>query len=147
MRSMNTTQLPAAGALALLLAALAAAALADPRAMHQQSQQVLREDLAGEPGKEVVATLYTLPPGYVVTEDSRQGWHIHPDAQEVSYVLEGAFKMEIEGQGTKELKAGEAIYLPPNVVHRGMNPGNEMTKLYVVRFKPKDKPLLQEVPH
>jgi len=36
-------------------------------------------------------------------------------------VIEGDFTFEIEGEAPKEIKAGEASYLAPNVVHRGMN--------------------------
>jgi quercetin dioxygenase-like cupin family protein len=125
--------------------ALAGTVLAHPERSQQQSEQVLKQDLVGEPGKEVVATLYTLAP-HTVPPGPSAGWHIHPDAQEVTFVVQGAFRMEIEGQEAKELKAGEALYLAPNVMHRGMNPGDETLKLYVVRIKPKDKPIIQPVP-
>jgi quercetin dioxygenase-like cupin family protein len=106
-----------------------------------QAQQLLQKELAGEPGKEVNAQLYTFPPGASVP------WHIHPDAHEFDYGIEGTLTLEIEGEGTKELKAGEAVYVPPNVVHRGMNlSASEPVKIFVVRVKPKDKPLTTEVP-
>ena len=44
------------------------------------------------------------------------------------------------------MKAGGAEYLPPNTVHRGMNKGDTPVKLFVLRIKPKDKPLVLEVP-
>jgi mannose-6-phosphate isomerase-like protein (cupin superfamily) len=72
-------------------------------------------------------------------------WHIHPDAHEIAYVIEGDFTFQIEGEAPKEIKAGEASYLAPNVVHRGMNKSNAPVKLFVVRIKPKDKPLVGEV--
>ncbi len=46
----------------------------------------------------------------------------------------------------KQLKAGEAAYLRPNVVHRGMNKSDKPVKLFVVRIKPKDAPLVVEMP-
>jgi quercetin dioxygenase-like cupin family protein len=73
-------------------------------------------------------------------------WHIHPDAHEVAYVIEGDFTFQIEGEVPRELKTGEASYLAPNVVHRGMNQSAAPVKLFVVRVKPKDKPLVTEVP-
>ena len=73
-------------------------------------------------------------------------WHIHPDADEIAYVIEGDFTFQIEGEAPRELKAGEASYLAPNVVHRGMNLSSAPVKLFVVRIKPKDKPLVVEVP-
>ena len=44
------------------------------------------------------------------------------------------------------LTAGEAEYLQPNVVHRGLNQSDKPVKLFVVRIKPKDQPLVEEVP-
>jgi len=127
-----------------LLAALAGAGLVIARAPEGQSgvtaQQILAEALAGEPGKEVVAQTYTFPPGAVLP------WHIHPDAHEVAYVIEGDFTFQIEGEAPRELKTGAASYLAPNLVHRGTNQSNAPVKLFVVRIKPKDKPLATEVP-
>jgi quercetin dioxygenase-like cupin family protein len=129
---------------AMLLAAAAGAGLAVAREPEDgskvQAQQLLAEALAGEPGKEVVAQSYTFPPGAVLP------WHIHPDADEIAYVIEGDFTFETEGAAPKELKAGEATYLAPNIVHRGMNKSDAPVKLFVVRIKPKDKPLVEEVP-
>ncbi len=47
------------------------------------AEQLIAEALAGEEGKEVNAQLYTFPPGTVLP------WHIHPDAHEIAYILEG----------------------------------------------------------
>jgi quercetin dioxygenase-like cupin family protein len=128
----------------LLLAALAGAGLVVAREPDGQSgvaaQQLLAEALTGEPGKEVVAQTYTFPAGAVLP------WHIHPDAHEVAYVVEGDFTFQIEGEPERQLKTGEASYLAPNVVHRGMNQSDAPVKLFVVRVKPKDKPLVTEVP-
>ena len=103
-------------------------------------EQLLAEPLAGEETKEAVTHLYTFAPGSVLP------WHIHPDAHEVAYVIAGEFTFEVEGKGKQALKMGEAFYLAPNLVHRGMNEGAVPVKLYVVRIKPKDKPLVTEVP-
>ena len=104
------------------------------------AEQLIAEALAGEEGKEVNAQLYIFPPGTVLP------WHIHPDAHEIAYILEGTLSFQRAGEEPKEIKAGEADYLPPNVVHRGMNKGDRPVKLFVVRIKPKDKPLVEEVP-
>lgn len=103
-------------------------------------EQLLVEKLAGEDGKEAVTHLYTFAPGSVLP------WHIHPDAHEVAYVLAGDFTFEIAGQGKRPLKTGEAFYLAPNLVHRGMNEGAVPVKLFVVRVKPTAQPLVTEVP-
>lgn len=102
--------------------------------------QLFAEALAGEDGKDVVAQTYVFPPGVVLP------WHIHPDAHEIAYVLEGDFTFQRAGAAPQQMKAGEADYVAPNVVHRGMNKSDKPVKLFVVRIKPKDKPLVQEVP-
>jgi quercetin dioxygenase-like cupin family protein len=104
------------------------------------AEQLIAEALAGEEGKEVNVQIYTFAPGAVLP------WHIHPDAHEVAYVLEGEFTFERAGEQPRKLKPGEADYLPPNIVHRGLNEGDTAVKLFVVRIKPKDKPLVEEVP-
>ena len=104
------------------------------------SQQLIAKALAGEDGKEVVAQTYVFPPGAVLP------WHIHPDAHEIAYIVEGTLTFERAGEAPREIKAGDAEYLEPNVVHRGMNKTDQPVKLFVVRIKPKDKPLVQEVP-
>jgi quercetin dioxygenase-like cupin family protein len=102
-------------------------------------QELFVEPWAGDPGKEVVTDVYSFPPGTVLP------WHVHPDAHEVSYILSGELILEIEGEGTKRLKAGESFYLHPNKVHRGLNQGTEPVKLFVVRVKPVTEPLAVEV--
>lgn len=46
--------------------------------------ELLVADLEGEPGKEVNMQVYTFPPGASVP------WHIHRDAHEFNYELEGS---------------------------------------------------------
>ena len=128
----------------LLLAGVAGAGLLFAREPEGQAavtaEQLIAAALAGEEGKEVNAQVYTFPPGTVLP------WHIHPDAHEIAYILEGTLTFQREGEDPKEIKAGEADYLAPNVIHRGMNKGDKPVKLFVVRIKPKDKPLVEEVP-
>jgi quercetin dioxygenase-like cupin family protein len=104
------------------------------------AEQLLVTDLAGEPGKEVNMQVYTFPPGASVP------WHIQPDAHEFDYELEGTLTLQIDGQSSKPLKEGEAVYVAPNVVHRGLNMSRtQPAKVVVVRVKPKDRPLTTEV--
>jgi hypothetical protein len=42
---------------------------------------------------------------------------MHPAAQEILFVIEGSLTVEIEGQGTKVLKAGEIALMPAEVPH------------------------------
>jgi len=104
-----------------------------------KADQILVKDLAGEPGKEVNIQVYTFPPGASVP------WHIHPDTHEFGYQLDGEFTLLINGEPSKTLKAGDAFYVPPNVIHRGINAGRSKVKFVVVRVKPKGKPAMVEV--
>jgi quercetin dioxygenase-like cupin family protein len=105
-----------------------------------KAEHLLVSDLAGEPGKEVNIQVYTFPPGASVP------WHIHPDAHEFDYQLDGALTLQTDGQASKVLKRGDAVYLAPNVVHRGLNVSRtQAAKIFVMRVKPKDKPLTTEV--
>jgi quercetin dioxygenase-like cupin family protein len=84
--------------------------------------------------------LNTFPPASSVL------WHIHPDAHEFDYVLEGTLTLLREGQDSRSLKQGEADYVAPNVVHRGLNLSRtQPAKVLSVRVKPKGAPLSTEV--
>lgn len=127
----------------LLAAFLAGAGLVLAREPQGQTgitaEILLSEALAGDASKEVNAQIYVFPPG------EQTPWHIHPDAHEIAYVVEGTFTFQREGKEPITLKTDEAEYLAPNVVHRGMNEGDTPVKLFVVRIKPKDKALVEEV--
>jgi quercetin dioxygenase-like cupin family protein len=121
-----------------------AVGLASSEVIHAQApafttKQVLRTDLENLPGQEVMASASTWQPGH------RLPWHMHPDGHEFTYVIEGEQTLEIDGVGTKVVKAGEMLYTPPGVVHYGRNASDKELKTLVVRIKPKDKPVLTEV--
>jgi quercetin dioxygenase-like cupin family protein len=122
-------------ALALFAAAASGIVLArEPESAGKiESQQLYVKELAGDPSKEVNAQSYTFP-------------HIHPDADEIAYIIEGTFTFQRAGEQPRMLHAGQADYVGPNVVHRGMNLSDAPVRLFVVRIKPKDKPLVTEVP-
>jgi quercetin dioxygenase-like cupin family protein len=104
------------------------------------ARTILETDVKGGVFEQAVAQVYEFPPGALLP------WHIHPDAHEIAYILDGTLTLEIEGQGARVLKAGDASHVPPNVVHRGRADEKLGTKLVAVRFKPKDKPLVTLVP-
>jgi len=60
-------------------------------------------------------------------------------------VVEGEQTFEVEGLGTKVVKAGEVIYTPPNVAHFGRNATDKISKTVVFRIKPKDQPITVNV--
>jgi quercetin dioxygenase-like cupin family protein len=59
--------------------------------------------------------------------------------------LRGEQTFEIEGVGTKVIKAGEALYTPPNTAQYGRNATDKISKTLVVRIKDADKPVMTEV--
>ena len=99
---------------------------------------VKEEPLVGGNSENMVMQVVTLGP------NAASPWHIHPDGHEISYVLEGAVKVEIDKQGGHVYKAGEGFHINANVVHRGVGEASG-GKLLVVRIKPKDKPIMQPV--
>jgi len=91
------------------------------------------------PGQEVIVFESTWQPGF------RLPLHMHPNGHEITYVIEGEQTFEIEGIGTKVVKAGEAIYTPPNTPHFGRNATDRISRTIVIRIKDKDKPIMVEI--
>jgi quercetin dioxygenase-like cupin family protein len=103
------------------------------------TRQVFQTDLNNLPGQEVLLFASTWQPGF------RLPLHMHPEGHEIAYVVEGEQTFEIEGVGTKIVKAGEAIYTPPNTPHFGRNATDKESRTIVVRIKAKDQPVAVEV--
>ena len=105
------------------------------------AKEVLREEMTGMPGQEVLVQFVELKPGAAIP------WHLHPDAHEVTVIIEGAEMLEVEGQPVKKFGVGEGYHVQPNVVHRASNEGSVSAKVVTVRIKPKDKPVMVPVQH
>src|SRR5476649_2693570 len=45
-------------------------------------------------------------------------WHVHPESDEMFYVLSGLFCLDTE-EGTAEVRAGELLVVPAGTRHRG----------------------------
>jgi quercetin dioxygenase-like cupin family protein len=80
--------------------------------------QIQQTDLQNLPGQEVLIFTSTWQPGF------RLPLHMHPNGQEFTFVIEGEQIFEIDGVGTKVVKAGEVVYTPPNTPHFGRNEQN-----------------------
>ena len=103
------------------------------------SKQVLRTALNNVPGQEILVFASTWQPGF------RLPLHMHPNGHEITYVVDGEQTFWIEGIGTKVVKAGEAIYTPPNTPHFGRNATNKVSTTVVIRVKDTDKPIMVEI--
>ena len=100
---------------------------------------VSRTDLQNIPGQEVMIFASEWPSGF------RLPLHMHPDGHEFTFVVEGEQTFEIDGVGTKIVKAGEVIYTPPNTPHFGRNATDKPSRTVVIRVKDKGQPVMVEV--
>ena len=128
---------------AVFAAGMLAGALSG-RLVHAQgpqyvTKQVLKTSLNNLPGQEMLIFESIWQPGF------RLPLHIHPNGHEVTYVVEGEQTFYIEGVGTKVVKAGEAIYTPPNTPHFGSNLTDKPSKTVVIRLKDMGKPIMVEI--
>jgi quercetin dioxygenase-like cupin family protein len=103
------------------------------------AKQVFKTDLVNLPGQEVIIYASEWPSGF------RLPLHQHEEGHEFVYVIEGEQTFEIDGVGTKVVKAGEVVYTPPNTKHFGRNATDKLSKTLVIRIKAKDKPVMTEV--
>jgi quercetin dioxygenase-like cupin family protein len=103
------------------------------------TKQVFKTDLVNLPGQEVIIYASEWPPGF------RLPLHQHEEGHEFVYVIEGEQTFEIDGVGTKIVKAGEVVYTPPNTTHFGRNATDKLSKTLVIRIKSKDKPVMTVV--
>ena len=104
--------------------------------------QILRNDLQGQHQKvqETVVNVLEMAPGVGAP------WHMHPDAQEVLFVIDGNLTIEIEGQGTRVLKAGEIALMPANIAHLARNDGSGGARALVTHSRAdKEKPFVVAV--
>ena len=79
--------------------------------------QILRGDLIGQDQKvqESVVSVLEMGPGAAAP------WHMHPGAQELIFVFEGNLTIEVEGQVTRIIKAGEVGLIPAEIPHLAKN--------------------------
>ena len=118
--------------------------LASSEVIHAQmsglvTRQIFRTDLANLPGQEVLIYASEWPSGF------RLPLHKHEGGHEFTYVIEGEQTFEIDGVGTKVVKAGEVVYTPPDTPHFGRNATGGISKTLVIRIKAKDKPVMTEI--
>jgi quercetin dioxygenase-like cupin family protein len=99
---------------------------------------LLRQDLAGVPGYEIVFVEATIPVG------GREGRHTHPGTM-LGHLTAGDFAMEVEGKVTN-YQPGASVIINPGVVHEGINRGKVPIKALVTFIVPKGQPLSTMAP-
>jgi quercetin dioxygenase-like cupin family protein len=88
----------------------------------------LQHKASSIPGREIVQVLTEIPAGV------ESGWHVHP-GEEVGYILAGTVEMQIRGQPTLILRAGDPFLMPPRTPHNALDIGPEtgrMLSTYIV---------------
>jgi len=71
--------------------------------------------------------------------------HNHPEAEEMLYVVRGTGEQEIAGE-TREISAGEMLFVPQGVYHGTVNTGWEPLVLIAVYAPPGPETQLREMP-
>jgi quercetin dioxygenase-like cupin family protein len=90
----------------------------------------LQHKASSIPGREIVQVLTEIPAGV------ESGWHQHP-GEEVGYILAGTVEMQIRGQPTLTLRAGDPFLMPPRTPHNALDVGPEtgqMLSTYIVEL-------------
>jgi quercetin dioxygenase-like cupin family protein len=103
------------------------------------TKQIFKTDLTNLPRQEAIIYASEWPPGF------RLPLHKHEGGHEFVYVVEGEQTFEIDGIGTKIVKAGEVVYTPPDTNHFGRNATDKVSRTLVIRIKAKDKPVMTEI--
>jgi len=70
------------------------------QAPQYETKQILKADLKNLPGQEILVFTSTWQPGFKLP------LHVHPNGHEITYVIDGEQTFDIEGIGTKVVKAG-----------------------------------------
>jgi quercetin dioxygenase-like cupin family protein len=86
------------------------------------------------PGRHAVQARAEFEPGGAI------GRHTHP-GEELSVVLSGTLLLEVDGQPSRTIKAGESFFIPAGVVHAGKNTGKGKAVVLATYVVEKGKPV------
>lgn len=121
------------------LAALAALAFTASDAQDPPIKRTLLQRVDLGDGREAILGMAEIAPG------GATGRHTHFGV-ETGYVAQGDTTLEIEGQGTRTLKAGDSYAIPAGRVHNARNDGKSPARVIATYIVDKDKPLATAVP-
>jgi len=100
---------------------------------------LMDKDLEGFPLQMTRLTLVELAPGSSIPR------HNHPGAQEIVFGMDGALTLDVDGQGTKLIKAGDVLLLPAGLTHFPRAEGSSAKVLAIHSITDKNKPFRVEV--
>jgi quercetin dioxygenase-like cupin family protein len=98
----------------------------------EQVAELMRRDLIGAPGKEVLMITVKYLAGAASLP------HRH-DAQVFVYVLEGEVTMQLQGQAPVTLRPGQSFYEGPNDIHEVSANASQTAPARILVFMVKDK--------
>ncbi len=134
MRNHRTYRLPLS--MLALVGALAAVSAQTPPPINRV---VLQKGDLSVAGREYVQARAEFP------AMGTTGRHTHP-GEEITFVLEGSIKLEVEGDAPKMLKAGEVFMIPAGKIHNATAQGAVGAKAIAVYVVEKGKPLTTPAP-
>jgi quercetin dioxygenase-like cupin family protein len=97
------------------------------------------QEVSATTNRHAVQVLAEFAPG------GASGRHTHP-GEELGYVLEGTLQLDVDGQPSRTVKAGEVFFIPAGVVHNGKDGGNGGLKVLATYVVEKGKPVATPAP-
>jgi quercetin dioxygenase-like cupin family protein len=98
------------------------------------TRKILSQMDGPAPGYHTLIVEAVIEPGIKVAR------HTHPGI-ESSYVTEGNIEVPVQGQPTREFKAGDAFQIPAETPHAGGRPSPTQTRIMITYVVEKGKPL------
>ena len=95
---------------------------------------VQEQDLGSLPGRQAVVARVEFAPGALVPLHTHAG-------EEIGYVIEGELELQVQGQQTRLVKAGEGFVVPANTPHLGKNVGSAKAVVLATYVHEKGKPV------
>jgi quercetin dioxygenase-like cupin family protein len=92
-----------------------------------------------QPGREAIMAIAELAVGGTAPRHTHTG-------EEIGYVLDGTGVVEMEGVAPREVKAGDAFFVPPNTPHLVRNTGKVVRKAVSTYLIEAGKPLAVPAP-
>ena len=95
-------------------------------------QNLLKNNLEGSDGLEVIVSQVSLPPNVTLPR------HWHP-GEEIAYMLQGSVTLLLDGENEQEIKAGEVGIVPLRAVHTARS-GDKGAIIIVFRVHEEGQP-------
>lgn len=143
MKPNSSSVLLAAGLLAVLAPSIAGAHDEGAKAGVTQAPRAILEELTKALPKTPEHLIRVLEA--TVQPGDASVWHTHRSPP-IVYVIEGTFRLEMDGRPPVTLTAGQSMVEPLGVVMRAVNPGDKPHKLLLIQISAPDEPFLDEKP-